>query len=138
MSAMSKEQKAVDLDTLFSQLAPQQQPAIVTPEPARAITTNDGCLTCPQCGFDHLHHEGVVIYAGGEDEVKRPVIAVEGLDSDSLSVPKMSFEYRRAPDNPSYRRGAICTTYWCEGCHGRYRLTQSQHKGRTLVDWEGV
>ena len=135
---MSKGRKTIDLDALLSQSTPQQQPAIASAEPAREITIDDGFLICPQCGFDHLHHEAVTIYAGGEDAARRPVISLEAIGDCALTPPKVTLETRRATDNPSHRRGAICTDYCCEGCHGRFCLVQSQHKGRTEIHWEAA
>ncbi|MFZ5488881.1 MAG: hypothetical protein ACOY44_03755 [Pseudomonadota bacterium] len=135
---MSEAQKTVDLDALFSQSTPQQQPAIATAEPARAITIKGGFLICPQCGFDHLHLEALIVYAGGEDAAQRPVISLESIGDLALTAPKISLEMRSARDNPSPRRGAVCTDYFCEGCHGKFRLVQSQHKGRTEIHWEAA
>ena len=135
---MSRGQKTVGLDALLNQSTPQQQTAIDTSGPGRSITTDDGFLTCPQCGFDHLHHEGATIYAGGEAAGPRPVISLDDIGDQADAAPSVTMEFRTAPDNPSASRGAVCTNYWCEGCHGEFRLVQAQHKGRTEMYWEAL
>jgi hypothetical protein len=135
---MSKEQKAIDLDALLSQSTPQHQAAITPSYLPQPISKHNGFLLCPHCGSEYLHHEAVAFYAGGEDVAQRPVISLEAIGDSAPTEPKITLELRRAPDNPSYRRGAICTGYRCEGCHGRFRLVQSQHKGRTATYWEAA
>ncbi len=127
----------VDLDTLLGNPLPHRR-LPVTASASWAVKLVDGYLTCPQCDFDHIHHCDVTVYAGGEDAKQRTVIFIKDAGDQTLLPPTAWMEQREAPDNPSPRRGAIVTTYCCEGCHGRFHLVQAQHKGRTEMLWEAA
>jgi hypothetical protein len=90
--------------------------------------TADAELLCPNCGHDHLHHEGVVSYDRAEDDERIMMTTVRGQYASSLVT-------QNNAQNPSARRDGVAISFWCEGCHEHWELTIAQHKGKSLCQW---
>lgn len=82
-------------------------------------------LTCPSCGGEYLHHDGIEWFDRAED----------AETGDHVSVNKLGVVVNHSlVGNPSPRRGGLFVTFWCEGCDRRARFELIQHKGQTFVE----
>ena len=90
------------------------------------FSCDDG-LICPYCGYDHLHHTQVEIFARVEDE--EDVLYTRATQHETFVM--------KGPliDNPSPRRHGLKVHFWCEGCSWNPVLDLFQHKGKTFLGW---
>ena len=95
-------------------------------------------LTCPSCGGNNLHQNGVEAYFRDED-------ADIGVVVSASRVHHASTHTGSQKRNPSGRRDGIRIFFTCEVCHGDpdvapyrppFELTIVQHKGMTFMEWE--
>jgi hypothetical protein len=86
-------------------------------------------LLCPECGFDHLHHDGVEVFERKEDQEQGLHVTVQ----DGKATIDQSLT-----GNPSSRRHGLLVKFWCEGCSIRLVLSVVQHKGQTHVEFKPV
>lgn len=87
-------------------------------------------LLCAGCGEDYLHHDHIEIFARNvEDATEAPHITISphGIEMDS-DISK----------NPSRRRDGLTVRFYCEACDTISVLSIAQHKGATLVTFEGT
>lgn len=90
-------------------------------------------LLCPLCGGNCLHHERVEIWNRWEEDAE---ICLHIVADDNLAdryVINESIE-----GNPSDRRDGMAISFWCERCNKHSTLLIAQHKGQTIIDWEGI
>lgn len=97
-------------------------------------------LTCPICddGESYLHHLGVDLYSGKEDNVNKHTAIYEpeshGWGVINSYAPENTVDTNTI-GNPSERRTGIVITFVCETCGGLHRLGFGQHQGRTQMRW---
>ena len=100
-----------------------------TPEKKRLDLYN---LHCPTCGSIYIHQQTIGIYNCDEDKTT-------GLH---LEVNHTNFTMDTdMKDNPSPRRQGMSILFHCEECDGEnpasHILNIFQHKGQTMIGWEG-
>lgn len=86
------------------------------------------CLSCPNCGGEHLHQSEVELYCRHEDEPAKSA-RYDALTGESTPISDSG--------NPSSRRQGIVVEFWCERCPALPRLAIFQHKGNTHFGWRG-
>lgn len=91
---------------------------------------DDGGLGCPVCGQTYLHHLEVEIW-------EREADADESIVTACTAGGGVSIERRSSFYNPSHRRNGMRVKFTCECCHAKPVFTLIQHKGETLMAWEG-
>lgn len=98
----------------------------------KQINLEHNTLLCPTCNSSYLHQSTIGIYNCEED-------ATTGLH---LEVDSKSFTMdTNLTGNPSPRRQGLSIVFYCEECDGEHApshiLNIFQHKGQTMMEWEG-
>lgn len=90
---------------------------------------NDNVLHCPACGEIYLHHVEVEVW---DRKPKTDESIVTKCSTRGATIK------RKAPFFSSGReRNGMRIKFWCECCHAESVLDLVQHKGHTLMEWEG-
>ena len=73
-----------------------------------AVEIADGCLFCPQCGNDYLHHGVVTVFDRGEDDNVTRVTTVRHTepDDEAAQEPAPASELVPSCRSPTRRAGA--------------------------------
>jgi hypothetical protein len=104
------------------------------------VQLDRGCLVCPSCGGDNLHHDRVDVYWREHEDAPSSLAkinAVSGAEMDRGGP----FENRHeiygvavSEGNPSARRHGVRIWFECELCDADVFMNIAQHKGLTMVD----
>lgn len=101
-------------------------------EQTKVILSSHGLLQCPlpHCfdvdGESYLHQLSVDVYFRQEDT------NCEGVHIDGDGTVSTPAKH----PNPSARRDGIVISFECENCDGGKRMTITQHKGQTYIQWD--
>jgi hypothetical protein len=99
----------------------------------KQINFDENVLLCPTCNGNYLHQSTVGIYNCDEDAKTGLHLEIDskGFTMDTLMK-----------DNPSPRRHGLSILFYCEYCDGEdvpsHILNIYQHKGQTIMEWEGI
>jgi hypothetical protein len=101
------------------------------------VCVDDDVLLCPRCGFNCMHHYRVTAFNRKEDDarVQKTDIVTDDLYWGGGSAEVRVSLVKNTSDNPSSRRHGITMCFFCEGCHGKFKLSIDQHKGQTSMRW---
>lgn len=89
-------------------------------------------LKCPHCEELYLHHGDVSVFNRHEDAEMVMATHVIGSPQSTMT----SLVKNNDSQNPSSRRHGMVIEFECEICHSRPKLTISQHKGHTIMEWK--
>lgn len=91
------------------------------------VTDSFGCLVCPACGHNHLHHGAVVINNRASED--QPGVVVEVAGQAMTAHPSLPADF-------AGRRNDLRIAMSCEQCGPIGELVIRQHKGSTYIEWK--